>query len=110
MTVAHSVYGVVAMGALAALMQAAPVVDPSSINAFSRLGADGLLAAAVVVLWRKLQEKDSLLMQNYARMAEALAANKSVNDKMSETLDAMKQAVGHLTSVALEKQRQPPTL
>lgn len=84
----------------------ATVADPNAIGQVGRLGLDGVLAVAVIILWKKLQEmwvkleaKDVLIMSNYKSMADALAANNTVVCKMSDILEEMHKAVEVLTSV-----------
>ena len=94
-------YLVAITGSFAALVQ---MVTPDGASAatldhIERLGINGLLAIAVIVLWKKIQEKDLVLMSNYKSMAEALAANKVVVEKMSDTLDGIKETVEHMDTV-----------
>ena len=93
------IVGTASASTLLGMLQGVPTPDPAVIEQVSRLGMVGLLAAAVVVLWRKLQEKDSILMANYKSMADALAANKAVVEKMAETLSRIEQAVDKLDRV-----------
>lgn len=92
---------VAGLGMVGMLVQTSPVLTPDigAIAEVSRLGTTGLLAVAVIVLWRKLQEKDGLLMANYRSMAESLAANKATSEKMAETLEAIKEEVQRLATV-----------
>lgn len=78
--------------------------DVSNLNAnafehIERLGINGLLALAVVILWRKLQEKDAILMKNHETLADALASNRIIYEKMSDTLDDIKQTVEKIETV-----------
>jgi hypothetical protein len=91
--------GIAGIALLWIAAQAIPNPDPASIEQISRLGMVGLLAVAVVVLWRALQAKDAILMANYKSMADTLAANRVVVEKMAETLDRIEQAVDKLDSV-----------
>jgi transcriptional regulator with GAF, ATPase, and Fis domain len=92
---------VASLGAMAMLMQAvAPALPEATyLDKISQLGVTGLLAVAVVVLWRKLQDKDALLMANYKSMADSLAADKATKEKMAETLEAIKEAVERMETV-----------
>ncbi len=89
---------IVGLSFFSIMLQALPATDIPLLDQVGKLGADALLAAAVIVLWRKLQEKDKLLMENYRSMADALAANNSISEKMSDTLCEIKEAVERLTS------------
>lgn len=90
------IVAIISLSAILIFLETFPV-EGTTIDQVSKIGAMGLLAVAVVVLWRKLQEKDALLMQNYKSMAEALATNKAVVEKMSETLGQIKEAVERMT-------------
>lgn len=90
---------VTTLGSIATLLQAIPELDIGWLDKVSRLGTTALLAIAVIVLWKKLQEKDALLMNNYRNMAETLAASKATAEKMADTLDAIKEAVERLETV-----------
>jgi hypothetical protein len=83
---------------IAQIVQPSPV-DPGTIDHIISMGPVGLLMMAVIVLWRKLQEKDSLLMANYRSMADSLAANKLVLEKMAETLEGIKATVEKMDNV-----------
>lgn len=87
------------LGMAAALLQTNALPEVTYLDKVSQLGVTGLLAIAVIVLWKKLQDKDSLLMANYKSMAESLATNKATAEKMAETLEAIKEAVERLETV-----------
>ena len=101
-------YLVAITGSFAALVQLVTPADApaAALDHIERLGINGLLALAVIVLWRKLQEKDSMLMSNYKSNAESRAANKAVIDKMSDTLDGIKETVERMETV---RAMIPPT-
>ena len=92
-------YTVAATGSLAAVFQTVNPPDPSALDHVERLGINGLLALAVVVLWRKLQDKDNVLMQNYRVMADTLASTKAIQEKMADTLDNMNEKIEHMDTV-----------
>jgi len=93
------------------------VPDQGLIDQLGKLGVVGIMAVAVVMLWRKLEKKetemaaalakkdaelaarDALLMENYKQMAGALASNNSLMCKMSETLDRMQDTLDKITTV-----------
>lgn len=83
------------------LQATAPLVgtDPSVLDQIGRLGVQGLLATAVVVLWMKVQEKDKLLMDNYKNLADTMASNKNTMEKMADTLEGIKTEVERLHTV-----------
>ena len=54
---------------------------------------------AVLVLWRKLQEKDKIIMDTFKSMADALATNRVTVEKMSDTLDGIRETVLELNTV-----------
>lgn len=88
------------LGIVSAFVDMTSPADAAAwVQEISHLGMTGLLAVAVIVLWKKLQEKDSLLMANYKSMADSLASNKALSEKMSETLDRIEDAVERLVTV-----------
>lgn len=100
MLAASAVRSIVGMAGIGAILEALPpAIEPNFVDQIGRLGMVGLLAMAVVVLWKKLQEKDTILMANYKAMADALAMNKAVVEKMAETLVRIEQAVDKLDNV-----------
>jgi hypothetical protein len=89
------------LGTGLAIIQVAPgtgVVDDTA-RSLSQMGAMGILSVAVVVLWRKLQEKDKIIMDAFKTMGDVLATNKVTVEKMSDTLDDIKKAVREFNTV-----------
>lgn len=74
-------------GMLALLQASTPIPDISFIGQVERLGLVGALIAAVIVLWRKLDTKDTSFSESSVNMVKALALN---NQLMSEMKDMMK--------------------
>jgi len=99
MAAAPAVHLIAGLGFFGAALQVVPSIEPGFVDQIGRLGMVGLLALAVVVLWKKLQEKDTILMANYKAMAEALATNKAVVEKMADTLVRIEAAVDRLDNV-----------
>lgn len=55
------------------------------------LGVKSLLIVAVVILWKKLQEREDLILNLFKTMADVLATNKANTDKMTENLNKMSE-------------------
>ncbi len=97
----------------AMFLQAVVPVLPPEVSVFahiSELGSLGLLAMAVVVLWRKCESKDAMLMEIYKSAVTAITENRlntaqmtetskrlsETHQKMSDTLDSIKEVVARI--------------
>jgi len=86
------------LGVLAIMINLAQVVVPPSgapnvPDSIGHLGLDGILSVAVLALWRKVNEKDKLVMDNYKAMSDSLATNKLLSDEMLKTLRTMQDTL-----------------
>lgn len=97
--VVKSIAGLGTISSIFLFLQAGVVNNTDFIKQISDLGAKGLLAAAVIILWKKLQEREDMILNLIKTLADALAANKVNIDKMSDILDDMKDSIEKMNNV-----------
>jgi len=85
-----AVQAIVGIGALSTLLQtvSGPAPDLTWVSQVERLGLVGALIIAVVVLWRKLDSKDNILLSTQQSVVRALESNADAN---RATADAVKE-------------------
>lgn len=102
---------------LLALLQAStPLPDISFIGQVERLGLVGALIAAVIVLWRKLDTKDTSFSEASVNMVKALSLNTQLMLEMKDMMkdvrdsnDELRRSVDRSVSarIAVNDFRQP---
>ncbi len=85
---------------LAVLQAVTPVPDPVSfIGQMERLGLVGALIMAVIVLWRKLDTKDTTFSEASMKMVDALSLNNQLMKELKDSVCELKEAVDKSVTV-----------
>lgn len=90
---------IAAGGSFMALLQTMPIPEAGVIGQFERLGLVGVLICAVVVLWRKLDTKDTLLTESQVTMAKAFVANTDMMRELKDSVESLHGIVERLVTV-----------
>lgn len=90
-----------------------PSVLPDWISGASRLGLDGALMVALVIVWRAYQAKDALLVESTkavtAALQQAAASNAELRGIITESVDASRTLRESIDKLALSIQKNSGT-
>lgn len=81
------------------------VANADLVKQIGDLGVKGLLAVAVVILWKKFNEREDIILNLMKTLADALAGNKSNIEKMSGILDDMQESIERMNNL---RNNMPP--